>query len=490
MAEASPRELSGRSTASCGPGGGTACFLTTFLPGRNRKVPLFFPLLTALSAVGAAATSAALTPVFSSAAVLLAAAPPPPTPPSFSGGTLTACSWEAAARPLGGRSSTPMADRKAVSWSAEISPEVKRDRAPLTAALSSATWQGGRWREMEVGVFGRQPLVDRRQLRGLGLRRAACPARNKGASGGASGVAAVLLHIPVTIIVKSSVHLEHRRTGANGHQEEHGATGRAAMARAAPDDEPLTGWQRVGRLAGYAFKRQEPGEEVPPMPEELREWAQDTLTATLVGLVFGGGKQWIDERGAGAPQAPPGAPTKLHAARAIAEENTQRLSRVANASVRGGLHFGGLAAAFYAVQVLSGVYRGRRDFLDAAHGGMAAGALFGLSLHRSMGMRASPLRSLVLGAALGASLGIPLGLLQDKVASLLPEEHRAARLRRQLHTEAVIAGTVRPERVRAAEAARPYDVAGAIIQQLEASLSSSPTRQQQQQGQQGQKGRP
>lgn len=31
------------------------------------------------------------------------------------------------------------------------------------------------------------------------------------------------------------------------------------------------------------------------------------------------------------------------------------------------------------VQMLSGVYRNRRDFLDSAHGGMAAGALFSVS---------------------------------------------------------------------------------------------------------------
>lgn len=59
------------------------------------------------------------------------------------------------------------------------------------------------------------------------------------------------------------------------------------------------------------------------MPEELREWSQDTLSATLAGLLFGGGKRWMDERGAAPPQAPADAPTKLHAARHIAEENTQ-----------------------------------------------------------------------------------------------------------------------------------------------------------------------
>jgi hypothetical protein len=37
---------------------------------------------------------------------------------------------------------------------------------------------------------------------------------------------------------------------------------------------------------------------------------------------------------------------------------------------------------------------------------------------------------------------------------------------------------VEPERVRAAAANRPYDVTAAVIHQLEASLSASPTRQQ------------
>lgn len=40
---------------------------------------------------------------------------------------------------------------------------------------------------------------------------------------------------------------------------------------------------------------------------------------------------------------------------------------------------GGLAAVFYAVQMLSGIYRNKRDFHDTAYGGMAAGALLGFS---------------------------------------------------------------------------------------------------------------
>lgn len=39
--------------------------------------------------------------------------------------------------------------------------------------------------------------------------------------------------------------------------------------------------------------------QVPPMPEEFKEWAQDTLLATFAGMLFGGGKRWAEERSAG-----------------------------------------------------------------------------------------------------------------------------------------------------------------------------------------------
>ncbi|KAI3429883.1 hypothetical protein D9Q98_010194 [Chlorella vulgaris] len=253
-----------------------------------------------------------------------------------------------------------------------------------------------------------------------------------------------------------------------------------------PTPGDLSGWQRVSRLLGYGFQHVEPGQEVPPMPDELREWASDTMTALMAGLVIGGGKKYLEERGAGPPQPPANAPTKLHIARAIAEENTQRLQRLANASVRGGLHFGGLAAVFYAVQMLSGVYRGRRDFLDSAHGGLAAGAVFGVSLHRSVKATSHPMRAVVLGAALGASLGLPFGLLQDQLVSMLPEEHQAARVRRRLHTESVIAGTAPTSTLPPRAPERNYDVTSAVIQQLEASLSRSPGRQAQLEAQQQQ----
>ncbi|GAB4814544.1 hypothetical protein N2152v2_001590 [Parachlorella kessleri] len=226
--------------------------------------------------------------------------------------------------------------------------------------------------------------------------------------------------------------------------------------------------------------------QLPPVPEELKEWAQDTTLATFAGMLLGGMQQWLEERRAGPIAAPTGAPTKAHAARAIAEEQTQRLARISNSTLKGGVRVGGLAAVFYAVQMLSGIYRSRHDFHDTAYGGMAAGALLGYSwiLIEDWGLipgflavkGRSRIRSSVLGAALGASIGVPAGLLQDKVVEWMPEDLKQRRAARFLQTEDILAGTVKP--TRELSAARGYDVTAAVIAQLEASLSSTPHKQE------------
>ena len=35
------------------------------------------------------------------------------------------------------------------------------------------------------------------------------------------------------------------------------------------------------------------------MPEEFREWARDTVVASGLGLLLGGGRKWAEERHAG-----------------------------------------------------------------------------------------------------------------------------------------------------------------------------------------------
>ena len=39
--------------------------------------------------------------------------------------------------------------------------------------------------------------------------------------------------------------------------------------------------------------------QLPPVPEELKEWAQDTTLATFAGMLLGGLQQWLEERRAG-----------------------------------------------------------------------------------------------------------------------------------------------------------------------------------------------
>lgn len=74
--------------------------------------------------------------------------------------------------------------------------------------------------------------------------------------------------------------------------------------------------------------------QLPPAPQELHQWAEDTALAAAVGMVVGGVQQWREERGAGPVQSPADAPTKAHAARAMAEEQTQRLARVGNGTIK------------------------------------------------------------------------------------------------------------------------------------------------------------
>lgn len=120
---------------------------------------------------------------------------------------------------------------------------------------------------------------------------------------------------------------------------------------------------------------------MPPAPLALVEWAQDTSLALAVGVLLGGIRQWREERSAGPINASSSNfPTRAHAARAAAETQTQRLLRIANASVRTGIRFGGLAALFYGAQLVTSIYRDREDFYNTMMGGVVAGTGLGLLL--------------------------------------------------------------------------------------------------------------
>ena len=44
----------------------------------------------------------------------------------------------------------------------------------------------------------------------------------------------------------------------------------------------------------------------PDAPPEVKEWAQNTVVGVLVGIIYGGGRQYLADRAAGATTRPPG----------------------------------------------------------------------------------------------------------------------------------------------------------------------------------------
>ncbi len=151
---------------------------------------------------------------------------------------------------------------------------------------------------------------------------------------------------------------------------------------------------------------------------------------------------------------------------------------------------GSLAATFYLTQLLCAVYRGQRDFLNTAYGGLAAGAALGAALQHGV-PRAQRGRSVVLGAALGGCVGVPVGLLQEAVVGWMGEGQRLEREARMAEVEAIVrgeragggvsstAGGTGGEVGPARAGGREYDVIVAVVGQLERSLASSPTQQAQ-----------
>lgn len=175
-----------------------------------------------------------------------------------------------------------------------------------------------------------------------------------------------------------------------------------------------------------------------------------------------GGRKLIEEKRSGAIIHPVQERPSLHAARAMAEAQTQRIARIADAGIRGGFRIGGFAAVFYGVALLVGIARGQRDYYNTSVGGVVAGSMLGIMVAD----RRKLLKSAALAAVLGGSVGVPIGLLQDFFISSLPQDLQDARRDRIRQTEDIINGVQRTV---------PLTVDGgnsadAVIQQLEKSL--------------------
>ena len=94
-----------------------------------------------------------------------------------------------------------------------------------------------------------------------------------------------------------------------------------------------------------AFKRVNPGDDVPPPPKELKEWAANTAGGTAGGMAYGAA------RGYGAVD-----PAHAHLAAIVAKRH--RWMRAAHEATMGGLRLGSFVAVFSAVQLGSASHRG------------------------------------------------------------------------------------------------------------------------------------
>ena len=203
-----------------------------------------------------------------------------------------------------------------------------------------------------------------------------------------------------------------------------------------------------------AFKRVGPGEEVPPPPKELAEWAGNTAGGTLGGMVYGA------VRGYRAHD-----PQYAEVAAIVAKRH--RWMRATSEATLGGLRLGSFVAVFSAVQLASASHRadGARDMWDTVAAGAVTAGATGLALPGGLGVR---MKGFGLGVLVGGGLCLPLGYVTQELDRLIPPSEP----REPIESETLAtrdAGTSRRGGAYS-RAAAPRDLAGAAIASFEAEL--------------------
>jgi len=201
-----------------------------------------------------------------------------------------------------------------------------------------------------------------------------------------------------------------------------------------------------------AFRRVRPGDEVPPPPPELTEWAGHTAGGTAGGMAYGA------MRGYRAAARDP-----AHARVAPIVAKRHRWMRAAHEGTMGGVRLGSFVAMFSAVQLASASRRGggERDMWDTVAAGTITAAATGLAIPGGIGTR---LRGAALGVVVGAGLCAPLGFITQELDRAVPRDAASRPTAERRKT---------PPRARAeaaAGAAAGSDIAGDVVERLEREL--------------------
>ena len=201
-----------------------------------------------------------------------------------------------------------------------------------------------------------------------------------------------------------------------------------------------------------AFKRVEPGDDVPPPPKELTEWAGNTAAGTFGGMCYGAFRARYTD------------PTSYADVPEIVAKR-HRFMRAATEATMGGLRLGSFVAVFSAVQLGTESYRGGvRDMWNTVAAGTITAGATGLALPGGLAIR---LQGLGLGLVVGAGMCIPLGYAMQEVdklnAEVATEAAAAAEAAGDVPVNAEATGAPRP----------PRDLTADVISSVERELRES-----------------
>mmetsp|Transcript_6490 Transcript_6490/g.16611 ORF Transcript_6490/g.16611 Transcript_6490/m.16611 type:complete len:323 (+) Transcript_6490:204-1172(+) len=233
-------------------------------------------------------------------------------------------------------------------------------------------------------------------------------------------------------------------------------------------------WIRLRDACAYAFTKADPDQPVPPVPKELKLWAECTTLSAGFGMLYAGAREWARVQSLPPVEFPAHAVNKAQAARLIAEENTVRVLRVQRAAVGGAGRFGALAALFLGVQLSSAHARDCADVWNIAYAGSATGTAVGLLLPYSPLQRVG---NALLGGAAGGLLSYPIGMLQLHIEPWVAELLRAAEAEEKANAAATgdakpaISWEVVDGQYKAVLPTAPADTTDNVISLLESGLS-------------------
>jgi len=157
-----------------------------------------------------------------------------------------------------------------------------------------------------------------------------------------------------------------------------------------------------------AFERIKPGEEAPPPPDELIQWARETAYGSIAGVVYG---SYSAHRAEMALKSDPN--------ESMTRRRHRIWSRAISDSTLHGVRLGSFVSVFSATRLTLQATREKRDMWNIVGAGILTSALTGLAIPGTVAVR---LRGAALGIVVGGVATLPFGYAMEELERLLPEQ--------------------------------------------------------------------